>query len=267
LVIAGVCVASLGVALVVGCSGGGDTIGGVTDAGQETSIVDRAPPVAPETGPIDATKPLPTGPAIEGTYAALCTTKLALNDPAQAVRFFGETSFVPYDPSVLPDASDPDAGDAGDAGDADPDATTPAPAPVGGVLTMKLTPLKGWDSNAGDSFIPPSVSAQYFRTYVVSTAAPALVDGDGGRFTAGFGTLSLEAEANSISGRDLVIEQLTIDGLFVPSAARFCGRLGGKLTVPYEYDFVPQDNICMFVKVALGDPMPDLDQNEFVCAF
>ena len=71
-------------------------------------------------------------------------------------------------------------------------------------------------------------------------------------------------EANSISGRDAIIERTTLDGRF-SSGDRFCTSLGGQLTSPYELTFVPAQNTCLFQKVTEGDPLPKIAPAEFVC--
>jgi hypothetical protein len=174
------------------------------------------------------TKPPET--ATESLYIGICTTALALKDPAQALRFYTKSKFLP-------------------------DGTG------GGKLSLVVKPMVGWSNGA--YITPASVSQSETRGSELSVSDVPVASG-AGRFTAQFGTLNLPAEANSISGRDAVIINTMLDGRF--GDPEFCAMLGGHLTVPYEYDFVPKDNICLFIKVNEGDPVPVRDVTQFVCA-
>jgi hypothetical protein len=185
-----------------------------------------------DTPPSDAaaldTKPPET--ATEALYVGICTTALAGKDPAQALRFYTKSKYTPE----------------GTGG--------------AGKLTLTVKPLVGWQN--GDYITPKSVSESETR----GTAIPAndLTVAPGGRFTANLGTMNLPSDANSISGREAVINDTVIDGKF--GTGEFCATLGGHLVVPYEYDFVPKDNVCLFIEVKEGDPVPVRTADQFVCA-
>jgi hypothetical protein len=191
---------------------------------------------APTNGGGESDASIDTRPpeeAVESLYVGICVTALAARDPNQALRFYTETKFVP-DPAG------------------------------GGKLTMNVAFLRGWDTANNTYTSPTSVSKSETRgATVVVTDAPVAA-GDG-RFTAVLGTVNLPGEANSVSGRDAVIEDTTLEGRF-GGGDRFCSTLGGQLTVPYSFTFDPAANTCLFVKVNEGDPLPAIDSNEFVCA-
>jgi hypothetical protein len=186
-----------------------------------------------DAGPIDAKPP---EQAVEETYGAICVTALANRDPEQALRFYTESKYVPDGPG----------------------------APTG-KLTLNLTAMKGWEVNPppGKYVAPTTFSKSETRGNPISVSATPV--NEKGRFTANLGTANLTAEANSISGREAVIENVTLDGIFGTSA--FCSTLGGNLTVPYAYDFKPAENTCVFFKLKEGDPFPKPKPADFVCPF
>lgn len=167
--------------------------------------------------------------ATESLYVGICVTALASKDPEEALRFYTKTKFVP-DPAG------------------------------GGKLSMEVTPLLGWDN--GGYVTPMNVSQGQTRGSPL-TKDDITVAAGAGRFTANLGVLNLPGAANSISGRDAVINDATLDGRF--GDPEFCSTLGGHLTVPYEYDFVPSENTCLFIKVKEGDPVPVKKAADFVC--
>ncbi|MBX3210256.1 MAG: hypothetical protein KF764_34810 [Labilithrix sp.] len=177
----------------------------------------------------------PPETAVEALYVGICVTSLAARDPAQALRFYAETKYTPDEGS-----------------------------PSTGKLSMSLTPMVGWDV-AGNRYIEPA-SVSKSETRGDTKVVEAIPVTGGGRFTAELGTVTLAKEANSISGRDAVINPTTLDGLF-GAGDRFCSTLGGLLTVPYSFTFDPKQNTCIFVKAKEGDPLPKLESAEFVCAF
>jgi hypothetical protein len=177
----------------------------------------------------------PPETAVEALYAGICVTALAAGDPEQALRFYAETKYAP-------DAANPSTGK----------------------LSLTVTPLVGWDI-AGNKYVSPAtVSKSETRGSPISV--PDVPVTGGGRFTAVLGTVHLAAEANSISGRDSVIENTTLDGLY-SAGDRFCATLGGLLTVPYGFTFDPKQNTCLFQKVKDGDPLPKIESREFACNF
>ncbi len=178
------------------------------------------------------TKPPET--AVEGLYVGICVTALAARDPSQALRFYTETKYTP--------------------------------GTGGGKLTINITPMIGWDKTvppSGEYTQPKSVSKSETRGTTITATDVAVADGQG-RFTANLGTINLSGEANSISGRDAVIENTVLDGRF-GDGDRFCSTLGGNLTVPYSFTFNPDQNTCVFVKAKEGDKLPALTSEEFVC--
>lgn len=183
----------------------------------------------PPTPTVDASiDTKPPEQAVEALYVGICTTKLALKDPAQALRFHTQTKFTP-------DGSG------------------------GGSLEMVVRPLVGYQG--GRAIIPNAVALSETRGNPITLTTP--VAAGQGRFTANLGTLNLPGECNSISGSDAVVEGTTLDGRF--GEGEFCALLSGQLKIPYEYTFVAQDNACLFIKVNEGDPVPTRTAEQFVC--
>lgn len=176
------------------------------------------------------TKPPET--AVEALYVGICVTALAARDPSQALRFYTETKFTP-DPAG------------------------------GGKITMAVTPLLGWDKANNQFTSPKTVSKSETRGATINVPDTPVAAGQG-RFTANLGTVNLNGEANSVSGRDAVIEDTVLDGRF-GAGDRFCTTLGGQLTIPYGFTFDPAQNTCIFAKVKEGDPLPTIPSEEFVC--
>jgi len=173
----------------------------------------------------------PPDTATENLYVGICTTALAARDPNQALRFYTKGKFSP-------DGSG------------------------GGKLTLTIRPLVGWQN--GDFVTPDKIHVSAADARGTDINVPDVpVAAGAGRFTANLGTMNLPSDANSISGREAVINNTVLDGRF--GDPEFCTTLGGHLIVPYEYDFVPKDNVCLFIKVNEGDLVPVRAQEQFVC--
>lgn len=177
----------------------------------------------------------PPEAAVEGLYVGICVTVQASRDPEQALRFYTETKYVPD-----------------------------GPGSATGKLAMTVTPMVGWDS-AGNRYTQPATVSQS-ETRGTPIVVPEMPVGANGRFTANLGTMTLVKEANSVSGREAVIEETVLDGLF-SAGDRFCSTLGGLLTSPYESVFNPKENTCLFQRVNDGDPLPKIASAEFACNF
>ena len=200
--------------------------------GEYEDYQERTANLGPKDEPVGDAQALDTKPpetATEALYVGICTTALASKDPAQALRFYAKSKYTPDG-----------AG--------------------GGKLNLGLKFLVGWQN--GDYITPSKVADSETRGNEITAAD--LTVGEGGRFTANLGTMNLPADANSISGREAVINNTIIEGKF--AAKEFCATLGGHLVVPYEYDFVPKDNVCLFIEVKDGDPVPAREQGDFVCS-
>lgn len=222
------CLSAAGLGTVLVAAAGAcipDPEGEYEDYKERTANLGPTDPGPSDAAPLD-TKPPET--ATEALYVGICTTALAAKDPAQALRFYTTTKYTP-------DAA-------------------------GGKLTLTIKPLVGWAN--GDYITPKAVTQSETRGNEFS--APDLTIGADGRFTANLNTITVPADANSISGREAVIQNTVIDGRF--AAKEFCATLGGHLIVPYEYDFIPKDNVCLFIEVKDGDPVPTRAQGDFVCS-
>ena len=76
--------------------------------------------------------------------------------------------------------------------------------------------------------------------------------------------MNVPGSANPISGSDVEILAANLDGLF--AEARFCARLGGQVVKPAAVarQLDPPQNICQFVPIKDGDPMPAFTDADFV---
>lgn len=202
--------------------------------GEFEDYKERTANLGPKDEVVDASidsKPPET--AQEALYVGICTTILANKDPEQALRFYTKSKYVPN-------------------------------GPESGTLTLTVKPMVGWDTAKSDYIKPASVSASETRGNE-KLVENIPVTGAQSRFTAQLGTMELPPEANSVTGRPVQIDNATLDGRF--GETQFCAKLGGKLVKPYEANFVPDENICLFIKVKEGDPLPEKKGAEFVCPF
>lgn len=223
------CLSFASVGIVLGLSAGAcipDPKGEYEDYKARTAGLDQ-PTVTPNADASIDTKP--PEQAVEALYVGICTTKLALKDPAQALRFHTQTKFVPDG-----------AG--------------------GGKIEMVIRPLVGYQG--GRAIIPTAVAISETRGNPI-TVSDIPVSAGAGRFTANMGTLNLPGECNSISGSDAVVEGAKLDGRF--GEGEFCALLSGQLKIPYEYTFVAEDNACLFIRVNEGDPVPTRTAEQFAC--
>lgn len=143
----------------------------------------RAPIPKEEAGPVDSTAPTE---AIEGLYFGSCLSSLSVGDLNKVLRFYTEVRFLP--------------------------------GATGGKLDIKFTPLKGVDLSSGNPVpVPPdSVSkSQVFGDpfgVTGSDVTPA------GRFRVSFPKVTIDKNANPISGRAIEIENVTFEGVFSATA-------------------------------------------------
>ena len=221
------CVGFLGTVLVVGGAACiPDPKGEYEDWQERTANLGPSTDIPTDAAALD-TKPPET--VTEALYVGICTTALASSDPAQALRFYAKSKYTPDG-----------AG--------------------GGKLNLALKFLVGWQN--GDYITPDAVSQANTRGNEIIVNDVAIAGG--GRFTAQLGEIGIPADANTISGREAKVRDTVLDGKF--GTGEFCSTLGGHLFVPYDYDFVPKDNICLWVEVKEGDPVPTREQAQFVCA-
>lgn len=194
--------------------------------------VDRAKePTVPEGGSgIDAAPPTV---AVEGLYYGACLSALSSGDTVRVLRFYTKTKFTPV-------------------------------AGEGGKLDLELFPLKAWDK-ANNDVLPveqSKVAESEIRGKPVTAKAMA-VDASG-KFVADLGRITMPGEANPITGRDIVIDNLVLRGIF-GDGPRFCSSLEGQITSPINQPLLAKDNICIFAKAKDGDPAMQFERNEFVC--
>jgi hypothetical protein len=142
------------------------------------------PPVEDDSGPIDAQAPTQ---AIEGLYFGSCLSSLSVGDLNKVLRFYTEIRFVP--------------------------------GTGGGKLDIQFTPLKGVDLTSGNPVpvAPDNVSkGQTFGAPFGQKESPVSTTG---RFKVLFPLVTIDKNANPISGRDITIENVTFEGLFSATAS------------------------------------------------
>jgi hypothetical protein len=159
-------------------------------------------------------------------YAGICGFSLASYDPKYAIRFYAESTFTPTD----------------------------------GSLTLALTPLIGWNAAENQPEPPAAVSHDLTRGDRITTTSAVT----NGAFSARYAALDIQPEANSINGVTARVETLQLDGTF-GTGDRFCAGFSGKLTVPLDYEFLRDENTCLFIKVHEGDPLPPVEAADFHC--
>jgi hypothetical protein len=183
-------------------------------------------------GEVEQTVAVPSETAL---YAGVCGFDLASFDPKYAIRFYAETTFTPSSGLSSSDRAD-------------------------GELALALTPLFGWNVRQGVPQLPASVSLSETRgDRITATSAVS-----GGSFEASYAGLDLSPDANSILGTVARVDRLKLTGRF-GGGDRFCAGFSGMLTVPVEYEFVPEENVCVFLKVRKGDSLPNVTSKDFHC--
>jgi len=181
-----------------------------------------------DVAPVDAQAPKE---AVKGLYYASCLSQLAFGDVRKLLRFYTLTEYTPNDQG-------------------------------GGTLNLNMTPMLGYDKvNDG-----PTAPDNFSLTFARGDAIPANGTVDGaGIFTITLGTVNLVPEANPITGRQIKIENTILKGRFASSTDAFCSTLQGQVTVPIQQPLTAEDNICLFVPLKDGDPLPVQVKADFVC--
>jgi hypothetical protein len=174
-----------------------------------------------EAGVIDSAPPTT---AVEGLYFGACLSKLAAGRIDRVLRFYTETKF------------------------------TPDAAGGTGKLQLKLTAMKLGPGNTA----PPTVSKDQWtgNTYTIDTTTNAQ-----GVYTANLGTVNIPANANPISGRDIIVENAAVPGRFAEQ--KFCSQLIGHVIEPTDIDLEGPANTCMYFKVKDGDKPPEIKNEDF----
>ncbi len=166
----------------------------------------------------------PPTQAVEGTYYGACVAELAFGQISKRFNFFTVTKFTPEG--------------------------------AGGKLQLSIQPLKVVNNQ------PPPTVTKADSVGPEIPAPPADVAASG-RFRLELGTANVPGLANPISGGDVEILNAFLEGRF--AEAKFCARLGGQVTKPAAAarTLDPPQNICQFVPIKDGDPMPEFTQADF----
>lgn len=181
----------------------------------------------PEAGPVDSVAPTE---AIEGLYYTACLSALSFGDLNKVLRFYTQTKF------------------------------TPDAAGQGGTISIRLAPLKGWNTETASAEPPASVARSEIRGPEV-VAENVAVDARGG-FVANVGKVELEREANPISGRAITLENVVFKGFFGTNE-RFCTRLSANVTQPIQQPLTEAQNACIFIKATEGDALKAVTPAEY----
>lgn len=166
--------------------------------------------------------------AIKGLYYTSCLSELAYGDVRRVIRFYTVTEYTP--------------------------------SASGGTLSLNMSPLLAYDQAAKGPTAPPTFS----MTYAKGAAIPASGTVDANAvFSISLGTVKLDPDANPITGRPITIETTQLKGLFASSS--FCSTLSGQVTEPIQQPLSAPKNICLFVPLKDGDPLPEQDKAAFAC--
>lgn len=161
-------------------------------------------------------------------YVAICGFSLANYDPSETLRFYVE--------STLDDASS-------------------------GQLSLAMTMLPGWDDDAQ----APKAPAVVTRAEAVGATLTATSAVTGGKYTAVLGALDIPAIANPLNGAPAHVDGLQLDGTVTAPGAPFCAGVSGELTEPLDFVLDTADNTCLFLPIADGDPLPNVQASDFHC--
>lgn len=171
----------------------------------------------------------PPTEVVKQLYFGACLSKLAAGRIDRVLRFYTEVEFAP-------------------------DATGGT-----GKISLKLTAMKLAPGNQP----PPTVSKSETvgKTYTIDnqpTNALGVYAGAIGSDTDGNGIpdVQIPAEANPISGREIVVENAGVPGRFAPGT--FCSQLVGHVVQPTDIDLEGPANTCIYIPVKEGDPTPPL---------
>ena len=187
------------------------------------------------TAPIDRLASSTSAESVDDAphvYVAICGFSLAAYDPGLVFRFYVRASLQNGAHGAAP-----------------------------GGLELVMTPLRGWDDAAQAAKPPATVS----RSETVGDPITATSPLSSGSYTAAFGALAVPPLANPINGAAAHVDGLTLDGPFAALGQPFCGGLAGELTEPFEYTLSRDENTCLFLPVAEGDPLPAVQASDFHC--
>lgn len=162
---------------------------------------------------------------VTGTFYGACLSQLAYFQLSRVFNFYVETKFVP--------------------------------AEAGGQLSLELMPLKLSPAQGP----PEAVSKAGVTGETKHFQASAPNVGADGRYTIDLGTTTIPGDANPITGRDVVIADAKLTGIF--GKDRFCARLNGNVTQPIQLTLDPPQNVCQFVPIEDGDKTPTFEQTDF----
>jgi hypothetical protein len=169
-------------------------------------------------GDIDSAPPTQ---AVEGLYFGACLSKLAAGRIDRVLRFYTESKF------------------------------TPGAGGAASKLTMKITPMKlGPNNSAPAAFVKSETIGDTFTIDSVDVDAR-------GVFPGALGTVKVPGAANPISGRDIVIENTSLNGRYAEE--KFCTQLAGHVVQPTDIELIGDDNTCLFFKTKEGDPLPAIN--------
>jgi hypothetical protein len=137
-----------------------------------------------DSGPIDAQAPTQ---AIEGLYFGTCLSSLSVGDLKKVLRFYTEVRFVP--------------------------------GAAGGKLDIQFTPLKGVDLSSGNPVPVPPDNVSKGQTFGAPFGQKEADVSNTGRFKVLFPLVTIDKNANPISGREIMIQNVTFEGLFSATAS------------------------------------------------
>lgn len=149
---------------------------------ERTADYRKKPPVD-DSGPADGQAPTQV---VEGIYYGSCLSALSVGDLNKVLRFYAEVRFVP--------------------------------GTGGGKLDIQFTPLKGVDFSSGQPVPSPPATVAKSETHGDSFGQKGADVSATGRFEVGFEKVVIDKNANPISGREILIDNVFFRGLFSAGA-------------------------------------------------
>ncbi len=176
----------------------------------------------------------PPTEAQEGLYYGACLSQLAFGRLDRVFSFYSKSKFTP-DPAG------------------------------GGKLILTLQALALEPGGPGTDRRPTTVEQAKTIGGTMTSPDPATPNVQGsGKYSVELGTVTVPGEANPITGREVIIEQAKLNGLY--ASERFCAQLNGNVIQPVQLTLSPDQNICQFVKVEEGAARPELTAADFTAS-
>jgi hypothetical protein len=209
---------------------GGPSDAGLAEAGPtDSGLSDGGPNEAgaADSGLSDASNDADAAGPPNDLYIATCMTVLSNQDPKRALRFYVVATNTGM-----------------------------------GNMSLVLKTFRGWEPQPppGQPSPPTSVSMLQTLGNPINSVGASGTPID---FAAPLEAFTVEAEANSISGRLMTLE-VALSGTITGGTIQ-CAGMSGKITTPISVMLDASQNVCLFKKAFEGAPVPSYQAADFVC--